>query len=89
MYDVMKQAEERLVQVGYDLTISVIVFVLSIIVLTVIFDIILTILNNKKPPEERKSSLAIFLISVFVGWAITTLVFVYRMVMIGLEHLKG
>jgi bacteriorhodopsin len=89
MYDVMKQAEEKLVQVGYDLTISVIVFVLSIIVLTVIFNIVLTIWNNKKPPEERKSPLVIFLIAVFVGWAITTLVFVYRMVMIGLEHLKG
>jgi hypothetical protein len=89
MYDVMKQAEEKLVQVGYDLTISVIVFVLSVIILTVIFNIILTIWNNKKPAEERKSPLVIFLIAVFVGWAITTLVFVYRMVMIGLEHLKG
>jgi hypothetical protein len=89
MYDVMKQAEEKLVQVGYDLTISVIVFVLSVIILTAIFDIILTIWNNKKLPEEKKSSLVIFLISVFAGWAITTLVFVYRMVMIGLEHLKS
>jgi heme/copper-type cytochrome/quinol oxidase subunit 2 len=89
MYDVMKQAEEKLVQVGYDLTISVIVFVLSVIILTIIFNIVLTIWNNKKPPEERKSPLIIFLIAVVVGWAITTLVFVYRMVMIGLEYLKS
>ncbi|MBX0313173.1 MAG: hypothetical protein JHC31_15655 [Sulfurihydrogenibium sp.] len=89
MYDVMKQAEEKLVQVGHDLTISVIVFVFSVIILTVIFNIILTIWNNKKPAGERKSPLVIFLIAVFVGWAITTLVFVYRMVMIGLEHLKS
>jgi len=89
MYDVMKQAEEKLVQVGYDLTISVIIFVISIIVLTIIFNIILTIWNRRKPPEDRKSSLAIFLISVIVSWAITTLVFVYRVVMIGLQQLKN
>ena len=89
MYDVMKQAEEKLVQVGYDLTISVIVFVLSVIILTIIFNIILTVWNNKKPPEERKSSLVIFLISLFVSWATTTLFFVYKMVMIGLQHLKN
>jgi heme/copper-type cytochrome/quinol oxidase subunit 2 len=89
MYDVMKQTEEKLVQVGHDLTISVIVFVFSVIILTIIFNIILAIWNNKKPPEERKSPLVIFLIAVFVGWTITTLVFVYRMVMIDLEYFKG
>ncbi|ACN98306.1 hypothetical protein SULAZ_0331 [Sulfurihydrogenibium azorense Az-Fu1] len=88
MYDVMKQAEEKLVQVGTDLTVSVIFFVMSIIILTIIAFIILTIKNNKKPAEERKSQLAIFLISVFTGWAITTIIFVYRMVMIGISHLK-
>lgn len=88
MYDVMKQAEEKLVQVGTDLTISIVVFVLSIVILTVITYIILMVINRKKPLEERKSDIAIFLISVFTGWAITTLVFVYRIVMIGLEHLR-
>ncbi|WP_297889674.1 hypothetical protein [Sulfurihydrogenibium sp.] len=88
MYDIMKQAEEKLVQVGTDLTISVVVFVLSIVLLTIITYIILTIKNSKKPIEERKSNIAIFLISVFTGWAITTLVFVYRMVMIGLQRLS-
>jgi bacteriorhodopsin len=87
MYDVMKQAEEKLVQVGTDLTVSVVVFVLSIVILTIITYIILTIKNNKKPVEERRSNVAIFLISVFTGWAITTLVFVYRIVIIGLKHL--
>ncbi len=87
MYDVMKQAEEKLVQVGTDLTISVVVFVLSIVILTVITYIILTIKNSRKPIKERKSNIAIFLISVFTGWAITTLVFVYRIVMIGIQHL--
>lgn len=88
MYDVMKQAEEKLIQVGTDLTISVIVFVLSIIILTIITYVVLTIKNNRKPIEERKSNIAIFLISVFTGWAITTLVFVYRIVMIGIQHLN-
>ncbi len=87
MYDVMKQAEEKLVQVGTDLTVSVVVFVLSVVTLTIITYIILTIKNNKKPVEERRSNVAIFLISVITGWAITTLVFVYRIVIIGLKHL--
>lgn len=88
MYDIMRQAEEKLVQVGTDLTVSVIVFVMSIIILTIIFDIALTIYYNKKPKEERKSSFSIFLISVFIGWAITTLVFVYRIVFLGIQHLR-
>lgn len=88
MNDVLQQAQEKLVQVGTDLTVSVIFFITSIIVIGTITYIVLTILNNKKPEEKRKSNIAIFLISVFVGWAITTLIFVYRVVMIGLERLS-
>ncbi len=88
MYDIMRQAEEKLVQVGTDLTISIVVFVMSIVILTIFFNIALTIYYNKKPKEERKSPLSIFLISVFIGWAVTTIVFVYRIVFLGLQHLK-
>ncbi len=88
MYDIMRQAEEKLVQVGTDLTISVVVFIISIMVLTIIFNIALTIYYNRKPKEERKSLLSIFLISIVLGWALTTLLFVYRIVFLGIQHLK-
>ena len=83
----MQQAQEKLVQVGTDLTVSVVFFVISIIIIATVSYIILIILNNKKPDKEKKSNIVIFLISVFVGWAITTLIFVYRVVTIGLEKL--
>lgn len=89
MYDIMRQAEEKLVQVGTDLTVSVMFFVFSIVVIGVVMYIALTIYYNKKPPEKRKSPFMIFLISTFVGWAITTLVFVYRIVALGLSKLLG
>lgn len=87
MYDIMRQAEEKLIQVGTDLTVSVMFFIFSIVILATLMYIALSIYYSKKPPEERKSQISIFLISVFVGWAVTTLVFVYKIVAIGIVKL--
>lgn len=87
MYDIMRQAEEKLVQVGTDLTVSVMFFIFSVVILATIMFITLSIYYSKKPPEKRKSQIAIFLISIFVGWAITTLIFVYRIVGLGIYKL--
>ncbi len=44
--------------------------------------------NEKKPVEERKSDIILFLIALHVGFFGTVLFFVYRVVLIGLEYLS-
>jgi hypothetical protein len=51
--DVLQQAQEKLVQVGTDLTVSVIFFITSIIVIGTITYIVLTILNNKNLKKKE------------------------------------
>ncbi|WP_457638637.1 hypothetical protein [Persephonella sp.] len=43
--------------------------------------------NSKKPPEERRSNFAIFLIALNVGFFVTVTFFVYRVLVIGIKYL--
>lgn len=89
MYDIMREAEEKLVKVGTDLTTSVIFFVFSIFVVSIIAFIVLNIINSKRPQEKKISEIMIFLMAFLIGWGITTLVFVYRVVIVGLLKLTS
>lgn len=87
MYDIMRQAEEKLVQVGTDLTISVMFFVISVVLLSSVVFITLTVWNNKR--QQKMSSVRLFITSLITGWAITTIIFVYRMVVIAISKLSN
>lgn len=89
MYDIMRQAEEKLIEVGISHATSLVLFILSIFIIFCITFIGLILYNKGKPQERRMSSLRIFITSLIVGWAITTLVFVYRMVVVGISKLSG
>lgn len=87
MYDIMRQAEEKLVQVGTDLTISVMFFVFSVIIIASLMFVILTLWNKNK--TQKMSPVKVFLISLITGWAVTTIIFVYRMVAIAISKLTA
>lgn len=89
MYDIMRQAEEKLIEVGVNHTTSVLFFVLSILVIFFVTFLGLLLYNRNRQPDEKLSEIKMFIISLIVGWAITTLVFVYRIVMIGISKLSG
>ncbi|MEZ0323134.1 MAG: hypothetical protein ABWJ98_02330 [Hydrogenothermaceae bacterium] len=89
MYDITKEAQKNVATAGYTLTFYATMFVLSIVVIAIISFILLTFYNKKRPDDKKLSNVKIFLISFFIGWMITTLVFVYRIVVIGLSKLMG
>jgi hypothetical protein len=49
--------------------------------------VIMSIKNNKKSSEERRSNFVLFLIALNVGFFTVVLFFVYRVVVIGLKYL--
>lgn len=49
--------------------------------------IILVVLNNKKPEKQRRSKFVLFLIALHVSFFTTVILFVYKVVVIGLEYL--
>ncbi|MEJ5173372.1 MAG: hypothetical protein WHT47_06625 [Hydrogenothermaceae bacterium] len=89
MYDITKEAQEKVVTAGETLTYYATIFVFSILAIATITFIVLTIYNKKRPDDRKFSPLKIFLISLLVGWMITTIFFVYRIVVIGLSKLIG
>ncbi|WP_456401130.1 hypothetical protein [Persephonella sp.] len=50
---------------------------------------ILMKLNRKKPPEERRSNLALFLISLNVSFFVVVTFFVYKVLIAGLKYLMS
>ncbi len=68
---------------------DILILLVIILVLTVVSFIGLKKWNEKKPENERKSDFILFLIALHVGFFGTVLFFVYRVVIIGLEHLAG
>jgi hypothetical protein len=65
------------------------IILLSFIILGagVLTYIILLMKDKKKPPEERRSQFALFLIALNVSFFTTVVIFVYKVVMIGLAYL--
>ena len=49
--------------------------------------IILLLKDKKKPTEERRSRFVLFLIALNVSFFTTVVIFVYKVVIIGLKHL--
>ncbi|MBK3332794.1 hypothetical protein GWK41_06905 [Persephonella atlantica] len=81
--------ESILAQVG-DLHASDIILLLFLITgLGIITYLFLVWKNNKKPPEERRSNFALFLIALNAGFFATVMFFVYRVVVIGLKYLMS
>jgi len=66
---------------------DILILLVIILLLTIISFIGLKKWNEKKPEKERKSDLVLFLIALHVGFFGTVLFFVYRVVLIGLQHL--
>ncbi|MCX7738842.1 MAG: hypothetical protein N2Z80_05465 [Hydrogenothermaceae bacterium] len=89
MYDIMRQAEEKLMEVGVNHATSVLFFILSILVIFSITFLGLLLYNRNRQSDEKLSEIKVFIISLIVGWAITTLIFVYRIVMVGISKLSG
>ena len=65
------------------------ILLLSFIILGagVITYVILVLKNKKKPPEERRSNFVLFLIALNVSFFTTVVIFVYKVLVIGLKYL--
>jgi uncharacterized membrane-anchored protein len=69
---------------------SEIIFLVSVIIgAGILTFIIMKFLNKKKPKENRMSDFAMFLIALNVSFFLTVVIFVYKMVIIGLKYLLG
>ncbi len=83
----MPSAAERLISAGTEYFPFIIGLLISIFVIAGISFIVLSILNKKKPVEDRRSNFFLFIVSLMIGFFITSLFFVYKVVLMGLEHL--
>jgi hypothetical protein len=83
----MPSAGERLISAGSEYFPFIIGLLLSIFIIAGISFVVLSILNKKNPPEEKRSNFFLFIVSLMIGFFITSLFFVYKVVLIGLEHL--
>ncbi|NPA57948.1 MAG: hypothetical protein GXN94_01510 [Aquificae bacterium] len=81
--------ETVLEQVGDLHSTDIIILLLLITAVGMLTYLYLVWKNSKKPPEERRSNFALFLIALNVGFFITVLFFVYRFVIIGLKYLMS
>jgi hypothetical protein len=83
----MPSAAERLISAGSEYFPFIIGLLISIFVIAGIAFIVLSIFNKKNPPEARRSNFFLFIVSLMIGFFITSLFFVYKVVLMGLEHL--
>ncbi|NPA16852.1 hypothetical protein [Persephonella sp.] len=81
--------ESVLAQVGDLHSTDILVLLFLILTLGMLTYIYLVWKNNKKPPEERRSNFALFLIALNVGFFVTVMFFVYRFVIVGLKYLMS
>lgn len=79
--------ESVLNQVGDLHASDILILLVLILVAGVGTYVILSVKNNKKPPEERKSNFVLFLIALNAGFFMVVLFFVYRVVFIGIKYL--
>ena len=84
----MPSAGERLVSAGSEYFPNLLLLFALILGLGIAVFIILEVINAKRPPEEKKSHFYNFLFALVTSFFIAVLYFVYRMVLIGLEHLS-
>ncbi len=83
----MPSAAERLISAGSEYFPFIISLFLAIFIVAGVSFVILNIFNKKKPEGERRSNFFLFIISLMIGFFAATLFFVYKVVLIGLEHL--
>ncbi|WP_457625939.1 hypothetical protein [Persephonella sp.] len=81
--------ESVLAQVGDLHSTDILVLLFLILVLGMITYIFLVWKNSKKPPEERRSNFALFLIALNVGFFVAVTFFVYRVVVAGIKYLMS
>ncbi|WP_293446312.1 hypothetical protein [Persephonella sp.] len=79
--------ESVLAQVGDLHSTDILILLFLILTFGLLSYIFLLWKNSKKPPEERRSNFALFLIALNVGFFTTVMFFVYRVVVVGLKHL--
>ncbi|SNZ11190.1 hypothetical protein SAMN06265182_2015 [Persephonella hydrogeniphila] len=81
--------ESVLAQVGDLHSTDILILLFLILTLGMLTFVFLVWRNSKKPPEERRSNFALFLIALNVGFFATVLFFVYRVVVIGIKYLMS
>lgn len=81
------EAQKKLVEVGTTHSTDIMFLLYMILGISIVSFIILYLLNQRKPKEERRSLLALFLIALNIGFFSTAVFFVYKYLMIGLQKL--
>ncbi|WP_457621267.1 hypothetical protein [Persephonella sp.] len=85
----MNSPGDVLAKVGNIHASDVLLLIILIISAGFITYFILLKINAKKPPEERKSNIALFLISLNVSFFLVVTFFVYKVLIAGLKYLMS